>query len=51
MLIQMNKELEKELIEKDEIIIKVKKELETKERRLNVYEEDVFNKSIDVDSL
>ena len=51
MLIEMNEELEKEIIEKDEIIFKVKNELETKERRLNVYEEDIFNKSVDVDRL
>ena len=51
MLIEMNEELEKEIIEKDEIIFKVKKELENKERRLNVYEEDTFNKSVDVDRL
>jgi hypothetical protein len=51
MLIQMNEELEKEIIQKDDEIIKLKKELENKDKRLNGFEEDAFIKSFDVDRL
>ena len=36
----MNEELEQEMIQKDEILIKVKKEFETKNKRLNAVEEE-----------
>jgi hypothetical protein len=41
MLIQMNEELEKEIIQKDDIIIQIKKQLETKNKRLDVFEEEL----------
>ena len=40
MLILMNEELEKEINEKDKVIVKIQKDLETKEQRLNVFEEE-----------
>ena len=40
MLIQMNEELEKEINKQDKVIIKVKKELDAKEKRLHVFEEE-----------
>ena len=40
MLILMNEELENEINEKDEVIVKIKKDLETKDKRLNVFEEE-----------
>ena len=51
MLIQMNEELEKEIVQKDDEIMKLKKELETKDNRWDVFEEDTFNKSVDGDRL
>ena len=40
MLIQMNEELEKEMNEMDKVIFKIKRDLESKEQRLNIFEEE-----------
>ena len=40
MLIQMNEELEKEINEKDKVIVKVKRDLESKTKRLDVFKDE-----------
>ena len=51
MLIQMNEELEKEIIDKDEVMIKVKKELETKENIFHDLKEENYEKETLIQSL
>jgi hypothetical protein len=43
MLIQMNEELEKEINEKNKVIVNIKRDLESKEKRLDVFEEEFEN--------